>query len=101
MQYRNLGRSGVKVSPLCVGTMTFGGATDEATAQRIGAKARIVVVNDALVALTAGAGDDPGIVIIAGTGSIAYGRNAGGEAARASGWGMVSPACSYAQLKAA
>ena len=33
--YRTLGRSGLKVSPLCVGTMMFGGPTDEATAKRI------------------------------------------------------------------
>src|SRR5689334_4080945 len=39
MEYRKLGSSGVKVSPLCLGTMMFGGATDEATAQRIIAKA--------------------------------------------------------------
>ena len=30
MQYRRLGRSGVMVSPLCLGTMNFGGPTDEA-----------------------------------------------------------------------
>ncbi len=35
MQYRNLGRSGLKVSPLCLGTMMFGGPTDEPTARRI------------------------------------------------------------------
>jgi len=35
MDYRKLGRSGLKVSPLCLGTMMFGGATDEATAARI------------------------------------------------------------------
>ena len=35
MQYRNLGSSGVKVSPLCLGTMMFGGATDEAESIRI------------------------------------------------------------------
>ena len=29
MEYRNLGRSGLKVSPLCLGTMMFGGPTDE------------------------------------------------------------------------
>jgi N-acetylglucosamine kinase-like BadF-type ATPase len=57
--------------------------------RRIGAHARVLVVNDALVALVAGAGDDPGIVIIAGTGSIAYGRNAAGQAARAGGWGFI------------
>ena len=30
MQYRNLGRTGVKVSPLCLGAMNFGGVTNEA-----------------------------------------------------------------------
>jgi aryl-alcohol dehydrogenase-like predicted oxidoreductase len=45
MEYRNLGRSGLKVSPLCLGTMMFGGATDEATAQRIVASAAAQGVN--------------------------------------------------------
>ena len=57
--------------------------------RRIGYKSRVLVVNDALIALVAGARDAPGIVIIAGTGSIAYGRNAAGEAARAGGWGHM------------
>lgn len=35
MDYRYLGRSGLKVSPLCLGAMMFGGETDEATSQRI------------------------------------------------------------------
>jgi aryl-alcohol dehydrogenase-like predicted oxidoreductase len=35
MEYRKLGRSGLKVSPLCLGTMMFGGPTDEPTAHRI------------------------------------------------------------------
>jgi aryl-alcohol dehydrogenase (NADP+) len=45
MQYRNLGSSGLKVSPLCLGTMMFGGATDEPTAGKIIAKAREQGVN--------------------------------------------------------
>jgi aryl-alcohol dehydrogenase-like predicted oxidoreductase len=45
MEYRALGRSGLKVSPLCLGTMMFGGATDDATAQRIVARARDQGVN--------------------------------------------------------
>jgi N-acetylglucosamine kinase-like BadF-type ATPase len=49
----------------------------------------VVVVNDALIALEAGVPGAPGVVIIAGTGSIAYGRNAAGRAARAGGWGYV------------
>ena len=57
--------------------------------RRIGSKARTLVVNDALIALVAGAGDRAGVVIIAGTGSIAYGRDAEGRAARAGGWGYL------------
>jgi aryl-alcohol dehydrogenase-like predicted oxidoreductase len=45
VEYRHLGRSGLKVSPLCLGTMMFGGPTDEPTAQRIIAKAREAGVN--------------------------------------------------------
>jgi len=35
MQYRNLGRSGLKVSEICLGTMTFGHSTDEREAGAI------------------------------------------------------------------
>ena len=45
MNYTRLGRSGLQVSPLCLGTMMFGGATDEATAARIIASARQAGVN--------------------------------------------------------
>jgi len=57
--------------------------------RRIGFQARVLVVNDALVALESGTPGEPGVVIISGTGSIAYGRNAAREAARAGGWGHV------------
>jgi len=50
---------------------------------------RVVVVNDALIALEAAVPGDPGVVVIAGTGSIAYGRNRQGAAARAGGWGFL------------
>ena len=45
MQYRQLGRSGLKISPICLGTMMFGGPTDEATSSRIIAKAREAGIN--------------------------------------------------------
>jgi N-acetylglucosamine kinase-like BadF-type ATPase len=57
--------------------------------RRIGYKARLRITNDALIALVAAIGHEPGLVLIAGTGSIAYGRNARDEAARAGGWGYV------------
>src|SRR6202048_1630991 len=45
MEYRHLGRSGLKISPLCLGTMMFGGATDEPTSARIIDKAREAGIN--------------------------------------------------------
>ncbi len=45
MDYRTLGQSGLRVSPLCLGAMMFGGATDEPTAARIVARARDQGVN--------------------------------------------------------
>jgi aryl-alcohol dehydrogenase-like predicted oxidoreductase len=45
MEYRKLGASGVKVSPLCLGTMMFGNPTDEAAARRIIDKARDAGIN--------------------------------------------------------
>lgn len=45
MKYRKLGRSGLDVSTICLGTMNFGGATDEATSARIISSAREAGVN--------------------------------------------------------
>ena len=35
MEYRRLGRSGLKVSEICLGTMTFGNGADQAGASRM------------------------------------------------------------------
>ncbi|GIP30288.1 N-acetylmuramic acid/N-acetylglucosamine kinase [Paenibacillus sp. J23TS9] len=48
---------------------------------------RVAVENDGVAALLGASGGDPGILIIAGTGSIVYGINAKGARARAGGWG--------------
>ena len=45
MQQKQLGASGLEVSQLCLGTMMFGGPTDEATSNKIVAKARDQGVN--------------------------------------------------------
>jgi N-acetylglucosamine kinase-like BadF-type ATPase len=47
----------------------------------------IHVTPDYEVALEAAAAEGPGVVLIAGTGSVAFGRNAAGETARAGGYG--------------
>jgi glucosamine kinase len=63
--------------------------TVRAILSRIGGRATLLVVNDALIALEAGAPGVAGTVVVAGTGSIAYGRDSRGRAARAGGWGYV------------
>ncbi len=45
MNYRRLGRTGLLVSPLCLGTMNFGGITDEPTAFQIMDKALDAGIN--------------------------------------------------------
>ena len=49
----------------------------------------IKVVGDMVIALQAAFGSGPGAIVIAGTGSIAYGRNREGQTARAGGWGFT------------
>jgi N-acetylglucosamine kinase-like BadF-type ATPase len=88
-----LGDRAIVPAAICLGIAGVDRPDDSATVRgimkRIAYKARVVVVNDALVALEAGAPGQPGIVVISGTGSISYGRNAKGEAARSGGWGYV------------
>lgn len=50
---------------------------------------RLVLDNDAVSALYAGTYGEPGIVLIAGTGSIAYAVTAAGERERTGGWGYL------------
>lgn len=62
--------------------------------RRLGFREHTLIVNDALIALVAGvalndqrSAVSEGVVLISGTGSIAYGVNTEGYAARAGGWG--------------
>ena len=49
----------------------------------------IEVFGDMVIALEAAFRSGPGVVAIAGTGSIVYGRNVEGQVARAGGWGFA------------
>ena len=88
-----LGSSAIQPAVICLGIAGVDRPEDSVVVagimRRIGARARSIVVNDALVALEAGAPESPGVVIISGTGSIAYGRNSSNDGARAGGWGHV------------
>ncbi|MGC1372638.1 MAG: BadF/BadG/BcrA/BcrD ATPase family protein [Candidatus Sulfotelmatobacter sp.] len=49
----------------------------------------IAVVGDMPIALEAAFGEGPGVIVIAGTGSFAYGRDSQRKTARAGGWGFA------------
>jgi N-acetylglucosamine kinase-like BadF-type ATPase len=88
-----IGDRDISPAAICLGVAGVDRADEARTVgaimRRIARHSRVLVVNDALIALVAGAGDAAGILLNAGTGSIAYGRNASGEAARAGGWGHM------------
>jgi glucosamine kinase len=47
-----------------------------------------LLTSDAAIALRAAIGDSPGIIVVSGTGSIAYGRSDRGRVLRSGGWGV-------------
>jgi N-acetylglucosamine kinase-like BadF-type ATPase len=85
-----------RISAICIGVT---GAARPEIAAKIrgiltelipeGTATRIEVVGDNVIALEAAFGEGPGVIAIAGTGSIVYGRDAAGHTARAGGWGFA------------
>jgi len=67
-----------------------GGAEDkDSYARELIRSQRYKITHDAEIALIGAHAAAAGIIVIAGTGSIAFGRNAVGRTARAGGWGYV------------
>jgi N-acetylglucosamine kinase-like BadF-type ATPase len=78
----------VRFAAVCLGMS--GGPEDKREILREMLPADVVVVtDDAAIALAGATGGEPGIVTVAGTGSISFGRNAAGATARAGGWGYI------------
>ena len=48
-----------------------------------------LITHDGLIALAGATAGEPGIITIAGTGQLSFGRNGAGRTARAGGWGYV------------
>jgi N-acetylglucosamine kinase-like BadF-type ATPase len=67
-----------------------GGSSDkEALARSVVSAKSYFFTHDAHIALTGATGGEAGVIVIAGTGSIAFGRNTEGRTARAGGWGYI------------
>ena len=77
---------------LCAGLAGVGNETERAAvenalaAERVAGRVRIVT--DGEIALEGALGGGAGVLLIAGTGSVAYGRSEAGKVARCGGWGM-------------
>jgi N-acetylglucosamine kinase-like BadF-type ATPase len=93
--HRACARANVKVAEvrrLCVGMAGAARPVISSVVKEMIAeiyKGEVVVVGDMVIAMEAAFGNKPGVVVIAGTGSIAYGRNKDGHTARAGGWGFA------------
>jgi N-acetylglucosamine kinase-like BadF-type ATPase len=67
-----------------------GGAKDkEVYSRELIRSARYKITHDAEIALAGATGGEPGIIAIAGTGSMAFGMNQDDRTARAGGWGYI------------
>lgn len=82
------GGFGASFQAACFG-LSGGTAGREAAIREQVRAERYVFTHDAAIALTGALDGNPGIIVIAGTGSIAYGRNAEGRETRAGGWGYI------------
>ncbi len=83
-----LERASLVFQAACLG-FSGGAADKDGYARELIASRRFHITHDAEIALTGATAGEPGIIVIAGTGSIAYGRNLAGRTARAGGWGYV------------
>jgi N-acetylglucosamine kinase-like BadF-type ATPase len=80
------------VQRACIGVAGAGREEVASTIRKVVAEiipGEIEVVGDMQIALAAAFGAGPGAIVIAGTGSIAYGRDAHGRTARAGGLGFA------------
>lgn len=87
------GLARVMVGGACLGLAGAGRAEDRevvrAWAGRVKLARRVEVVTDAALLLAAGTPAGWGVAVVAGTGSIAWGRSADGREERAGGWGYL------------
>jgi N-acetylglucosamine kinase-like BadF-type ATPase len=88
--------AGIPVAPLAAACVALAGGDRDTVRTPLAQWAadrrlagRFLATHDALPILAAGTPAGHGIALIAGTGSLAYGRNAAGVTARSGGWGWL------------
>ena len=83
------GFQGAQFEAACLGFSGGPADKDELLREMLQISGTMTVTHDGLIALTGATAGAPGIIMIAGTGSFAFGRNAEGRSARAGGWGYI------------
>lgn len=77
---------------LCAGLAGVGNEAERGAVERTLVAARVAervrIVSDGEIALQGAFAGGPGVLLIAGTGSVAYGRGPDGRTERCGGWGM-------------
>ena len=87
-QQAGIDAASVRFDAACFG-MSGGPEDKETILAEILRTEKLIVTTDAVIALSGAISGGQGIITIAGTGSIAFGRNADGRTARAGGWGYI------------
>jgi len=81
------------VCSVCIGLAGAGRETDRSillpAVTDLANADKVVLEHDAFIALAGATVCNPGVIVIAGTGAIAFGINRSGEQKRSSGWGSI------------
>jgi N-acetylglucosamine kinase-like BadF-type ATPase len=81
------------LSVLCIGSAGVDRIEDkkiiENCFKNIGYSGKIIITNDAEIALYGGIADKEGLIVISGTGSICFGKDSSGLICRSGGWGHI------------
>jgi N-acetylglucosamine kinase-like BadF-type ATPase len=85
---QNAGSAPDAVRYICVGMSGVSQLAGDITQQLV-PSAEVLVYHDAVTALAGASIGQPGVIVIAGTGSVAYGELVDGRSARAGGWGYI------------
>jgi len=87
------GVKGEKISAVCYGLAGLDSPKDIAIMkphlEGLGFAEKTLVVHDSHIALMGATAGEPGVIVIAGTGSVAAGVNESGQYVRSGGWGPV------------
>ncbi len=83
-----MGVAELRFESACFG-FSGGPADKEDLTREMVKAARYTITHDAWIALAGATAGEPGIIVIGGTGSMAFGRNRDSRTARAGGWGYA------------